>query len=137
MTEITDDFGITVLSLAADPVARVDPTATVSEIARALVDVEVGALVVGEGGEVEGIVSERDVVRALAAGLDPHATCAADIAHRELIWCDASASITEVANEMMDRYVRHVLVEEDGRLVGIVSARDLLGAYASADLPEG
>jgi len=36
-----------------------------------------------------------------------------------------------VANEMMDRYVRHVLVEEDGRLVGVVSARDLLGVYAT------
>jgi CBS domain-containing protein len=33
----------------------------------------------------------------------------------------------------MERYVRHVLIEEDGRLVGIVSARDLLGAYASGE----
>jgi CBS domain-containing protein len=34
---------------------------------------------------------------------------------------------------MMDRYVRHVLVESDGRLVGVVSARDLLGAYVASD----
>lgn len=34
---------------------------------------------------------------------------------------------------MMEHYVRHVLVEHDGRLVGIVSARDVLGAYVSAD----
>jgi CBS domain-containing protein len=34
---------------------------------------------------------------------------------------------------MMEHYVRHVLLEEDGRLVGIVSMRDLLGAYAAAD----
>jgi CBS domain-containing protein len=37
---------------------------------------------------------------------------------------------------MMEQYVRHVLVEDKGRLVGIVSARDLLGAYASEDLDE-
>jgi CBS domain-containing protein len=37
---------------------------------------------------------------------------------------------------MMDRYVRHVLVEEDGSLVGIVSARDVLGAYAAADVDD-
>jgi CBS domain-containing protein len=45
--------------------------------------------------------------------------------------------MAEVAEEMMDCYVRHVLVEDGGRLVGIVSARDLLGAYVSADvIPE-
>jgi CBS domain-containing protein len=38
-----------------------------------------------------------------------------------------------VATEMMEHWARHALVEEDGRLVGIVSARDLLGAYAAAD----
>lgn len=53
--------------------------------------------------------------------------------HRELVWCDASATIAEVATEMMEHDVRHVLVEDDGRLVGVVPARDLLGAYASAD----
>ena len=42
--------------------------------------------------------------------------------------------LAEVAEEMCERYVRHVLVEEDGRLVGIVSARDLLGVYAAAEV---
>jgi CBS domain-containing protein len=43
--------------------------------------------------------------------------------------------VAEVAEEMMEHYVRHVLVEDAGRVVGIVSARDLLGAYAAAELP--
>ena len=64
---------------------------------------------------------------------DPATTRASDVAHRTLVWCDAEATVTEVATEMMECYIRHVLVEEDGRLVGIVSARDLLGAYASGD----
>ena len=38
-----------------------------------------------------------------------------------------------VAVQMMDQYVRHILVEDDGRLAGIVSARDLLGVYAIGD----
>jgi CBS domain-containing protein len=41
--------------------------------------------------------------------------------------------VAEVATEMMTAYVRHVLVEEDGRLVGVISVRDLLGVYASGD----
>jgi len=40
--------------------------------------------------------------------------------------------VAEVATEMMDRYVRHVLIEDGGRFVGIVSARDLLGVYATS-----
>lgn len=133
MTNIADRFGMSVAALAADEVARIKPDATLHEVADALAAGDVGALVVGERDEVDGIVSERDVVRALADRRDPDATHASHIAHRELVWCDASATIAEVATEMMEHYVRHVLVEEDGRLVGIVSARDLLGAYAAAD----
>ena len=48
------------------------------------------------------------------------------------MWCDESATVGEVATEMMEQYVRHVLVERDGDLIGIVSARDLLGAFAAA-----
>ena len=55
---------------------------------------------------------------------------AADIAHTRLFWCDASTTVAEVATQMMAQYVRHILVEDNGRLAGIVSARDLLGVYA-------
>ena len=46
----------------------------------------------------------------------------------------AEATVAEVAQQMMTSYVRHVLVEDDGELVGVVSARDLLGTYATADI---
>jgi CBS domain-containing protein len=82
---------------------------------------------------VRGVVSERDVVRAIAAGSDPAMTSALEIGWTELSWCEATATVAEVAEEMMERYIRHVLVKNDGRLVGVVSARDLLGAYAAAD----
>ena len=82
----------------------------------------------------EAIVSERDLVIALAGRRDPATTTAADIANDTLVWCDAEAPIAEVAELMMTRYVRHVLVERDGRLVGIVSARDLLGAFAGGEV---
>jgi CBS domain-containing protein len=93
-------------------------------------------LVVGQGDDVLGVVSERDVVRALAAHRGVGETTAAEIAHRDLVWCDAHADVADVAEEMMERYVRHVLVERNGRLVGIVSARDILGAYASGEFAD-
>jgi CBS domain-containing protein len=124
--------GMSVLAFLGDPVARVGPDASVDAVADLLVSGEVGALVVGDQEKVDGIVSERDVVRALAARRDPASTRAIDIATTELVWCDESATVGEVATEMMEQYVRHVLVERDGDLIGIVSVRDLLGAFAAA-----
>jgi CBS domain-containing protein len=121
-----------VAALTGDPVLRVAADADLNAVARAMADQEVGTLVVGDEDRPEAIISERDLVKALAEGRDPATTTAGELAHTTLIWCEASSTVADVAQEMMDRYVRHVLVEEDGRLVGIVSARDLLGVYASA-----
>jgi CBS domain-containing protein len=130
---IADIGTLPVSTYASDVVARVSGGADLWELAESLVEADVGALAIGDGNQVTAVVSERDVVRALAARRDPSSTTANDIAHRELVWCDANSTVAEVAEEMMDHYVRHVLLEDRGRLVGIVSARDLLGAYAAAD----
>jgi CBS domain-containing protein len=122
--------------LASGAIARVAPDADLHRVADALVEAGVGALVVGDADRADAIVSERDLVVALSERRDPAGTTAADIAHDTLVWCDVEAPVVEVAEQMMEHYVRHVLVEEDGRLVGVVSARDLLGAYAGDDLPE-
>lgn len=134
MTDVAD---LPVSALTGEPVACTSPDATLLEVAREMAERDVGALVVGRPDAVQGVVSERDIVRALAAGRDPAATRAADVANTDLVWCDTTSTVAEVAAEMMERYVRHVLVEEEGRLVGVVSARDLLGVYAAAgmDLP--
>jgi CBS domain-containing protein len=121
-------------ALVADNTVRVAAGATLLEVARELAAQDVGIVVVEtDDRTVSGVVSERDVVHALGTGREPATIRAADVASTELVWCDASATISEVAEEMMERWIRHVLVERNGRLVGVVSARDLLGAYAAAD----
>lgn len=115
----------------ADEVVRVPHDATLLDVARQLVSSEVGAVVVGDADLVEGLVSERDLVRAVAAGHDLGAVRAFDAASRALVWCSPDATVAEVAELMMEKYVRHVLVGEPGAMAGIVSARDLLGAYVS------
>jgi CBS domain-containing protein len=124
-----------VSTLIGDSVIFVAPDATLVAVADGLTTNDIGALAVGDGERPSGIISERDIVHALAARRPPETTRAIDIANTDLIWCEASATVPQVAAEMMERYVRHVLVEEKGRLVGIVSARDLLGAYAATDAP--
>ena len=127
---------MTVSVLTGGPVIRVAPDANLHEVADTLVEASVGAVIVGGDDRASGIVSERDVVGALAERRDPATTRARDIAHTTLVWCDAEATVAEVAELMMERYVRHVLVEDDGGLVGVVSARDLLGVYAGAELAD-
>ena len=138
MTDISVPGSIPISSVTGEPVARVAANATVADVARAIVARDVGAIVVGDDEQPTALVSERDIVRVVAAGQDPATVPAADIASTQLVWCDAEATVDEVAVRMMDRYIRHILVERDGVLAGIVSARDLLGVYsAEADLDFG
>lgn len=136
MTDKLPSPGSTPISdVTGDPVVRVATDATVADVAEAIIGREVGVIVVGDDERPAALVSERDVVRVVAAGNDPTSASALDVASKKLVWCDANATVDEVAIRMMDHYVRHILVERDGELVGIVSARDLLGVYgAGADI---
>jgi CBS domain-containing protein len=131
MTPTTTAATLPVSSLIGAPVADIRPDASLVDVALGLQVAGVGALVVRDGEQPAGIVSERDLVGAIVAGRDLTSTRAREIAQDALVWCDAEATVAEVAIEMLDNYVRHVLVEDDGRLVGVVSARDLLGVYAT------
>ncbi|CAN3128416.1 cyclic nucleotide-binding/CBS domain-containing protein [Mycobacterium sp. smrl_JER01] len=131
MTEIPAAGSILVSTITGDSVVRVPADATVADVAAAITTGGVGAIVVGDDPRPEALVTERDVVRVVASGQDPAGVPAAEVASKKLIWCDADDTVARVATRMMDRYIRHVLVERDGALVGIVSARDLLGVYAA------
>jgi CBS domain-containing protein len=121
-----------IIVYTSDEVASISPKASLLDAVKELVAGGVGLLVVGTPESVQGVLSERDVVRAIAAGRDPAATPVADVARSGLVWCEPTATVAEVATLMMTEYVRHVLVGAGDQLVGVVSARDLLGAYASA-----
>lgn len=130
MADIASAGSSSVSRLIGDTVIRIPRDATLADAARVLTGSEIGAVLIGDDDRPQALVSERDLVHAVAAGRDPSVTPAVDVASTDLVWCDVDSTVDEVAVEMMDRYIRHVLVEEEGALVGIVSARDLLGAYS-------
>jgi CBS domain-containing protein len=134
---ITAASDIPVGSLAGGAVEWIRADAPLVEAARRLADDSIGALVVGDGTEPVGVLSERDVVRAVADERDQAATTVADVMTQDLRWCDIDASVGEVAAEMMSHYVRHLLLQEAGSLAGIVSIRDLLGALTTVEDVEG
>ncbi|SNS71471.1 CBS domain-containing protein [Geodermatophilus saharensis] len=111
-------------------VVTVDPAASVRDALTLLAQHGIGALVVSStGSTVEGIVSERDVVRGLHASGPPvlegpvSALMTADV-HT----CPPTASVHDLARTMTDLRVRHVPVTQDGRLLGIVSIGDVVKA---------
>jgi len=131
-----DPSSLPIADLTGDTVICVPPSSSLREVAETLTTQGIGAVGVGSPAEIVGIVSERDVVGAVAAGFESAVTTAADIAETELVWATPESTVAEVAAEMLDHWVRHVLVGTEGKVVGIVSARDLLGAYSAASTPE-
>ena len=115
----------------SDDLIRIEPDATLHQVAQRLAAAGVGALVVTDGDRVAGIISERDVVRAAASGKDLDSATAVELGTRRVVTCTPDTTIHAAAQLMMEHYVRHLLVEDRNGLVGMVSARDLLGAYAS------
>ena len=78
-----------------------------------------------------GVVTERDIVRAVARDLDLATTPVADIAATRLVWASPLATVGEVAGEMMEDYVRHILVGDGTTVEGVVSMRDVIAAYTT------
>jgi CBS domain-containing protein len=99
-------------------------SASVREAAAIMHQRGVGSVVVvdAESRHV-GILTERDLVAAVAQGLDAH--CVAELMTREPLALPAHAFAYEAALTMIDNRIRHVLVTEDERLIGVVSERDL------------
>jgi CBS domain-containing protein len=111
-----------------DFVATVAPEATVSEVLAELAEHGVGALVVtGDGAQIAGIVSERDIVRALHhRGIAILSEPVSTVMTADVHTCSPDASVDSLMAVMTERRIRHVPVVVDGALAGIVSIGDVV-----------
>ena len=116
-----------ILRAKGDTVFTVAPTDTVGRVAELLHSKRIGALVVTEGDRVVGIVSERDIVRAVAGGdvkVTSHPVSAYMTA--DVVFAEPGETLDSLLSRMTDRRFRHLPVVQAGRLVGIVSIGDLV-----------
>lgn len=96
---------------------------------------EIGALAVVRDGVVVGVFTERDVLRAVAAGADPMETPVGAYMTPDPVKVGPEVEVEEAARKMIVLGVRHLPVAEGDRVVGMLSARDLLGPLVwDADL---
>jgi CBS domain-containing protein len=108
-------------------VVTVEPAASLADIVQILAEKRIGAVVVVERGAIRGIISERDIVRALAkhAG-DALRKLATDCMTAKVVTCEPAETIHDVMQKMTTGRFRHLPVVEDGRLAGIVSIGDVV-----------
>lgn len=108
-------------------VFAVDAGASVLEAVQLMVGMNVGSLLVTEGGEITGIVTERDYLRRVTLeGRTDRDTPVGEIMSSPLVVVTPDTSIDECMAVMTDRRIRHLPVVEDGQVVGLVSIGDLV-----------
>ncbi len=117
-----------ILGAKGHEVLRIDGSATVLDAVKAMVEGNVGALIVTEGGEISGIVTERDYLRRVTLeGRDERTTPVREIMSAPFVYVGPDATIDECMAIMTERRFRHLPVLVDEReLVGIVSIGDVV-----------
>ena len=117
-----------ILSRKGRSVNTIEPTAPVTAAVKLMAQRRVGALVVTEpDGRIAGIISERDIVRALNdAGPSALSSSVADTMTRKVVTCAETISVVEIMERMTRGKFRHVPVAKRGRLAGIVSINDVV-----------
>jgi CBS domain-containing protein len=114
------------------PVVSLDRDTTLRTAAMVLRDKAIGAVAVTGRRGLIGIVSERDLVRSMADGLDPDVLGIGAVMSESLQPVDAGASLREAADMMIELGVRHLPVVADDEVVGMLSIRDALGGLCAS-----
>jgi CBS domain-containing protein len=117
---------------AMSPLAvEVGPGHTLRHAAGLMAERNVGAaVVIDPEGEGPGILTERDVLRAIAAGEDPGAVLVADHVTTSVVYAEPSWSLDDAAAAMIDGGFRHLVVMQGPDVLGVLSVRDIARVWA-------
>mgnify|MGYP001598349298 CR=1 FL=1 len=121
-----------ILKEKGSEVLTVDVDTGVPEVARIMMDKNIGALLVEDDGKLCGIVTERDVVRILGrTGCDMDGVRAADIMVKSenLLVAEADDQNDYVMAVMVQKNFRHMPIVDEGEIVGLISIRDVVKAH--------
>jgi CBS domain-containing protein len=115
----------------------VEPTTPLTEVAKRMVAKDVGAVLVFDEGKLSGILTERDVLRAVADGIDEATTLVRDRMTPNPETLDADDTTEHAAVLMIHGGFRHLPVIEAGEVVGVLSIRDLMRVVLEDSVPRG
>ena len=117
-----------ILKTKGNACATTKPDATLADVASELASRRIGALVVSKDGKsVDGIISERDIVRAIAnSGKDALTNPVSTVMTSDVVTCSRHDSMEELMKTMSQKRFRHLPVTEDGKLCGMISIGDVV-----------
>ncbi len=92
---------------------------------------QTGSVVILDGRRIAGIVTERDVLRTVAAGRDASQVMVGEVMTTDVITTGPDTSVQDAARTMAEHWIRHLPVVENDELVGIISQRDITGVFAA------
>lgn len=105
---------------------------TLADAAAKMWEQQTGSLLVMDGEELLGIITERDILKAVATDVALNETRVSDAMTKDLVTAHPSDSLREAAAVMAEKWIRHLPVVERGKVLGIISQRDLTGVLAGA-----
>jgi CBS domain-containing protein len=120
-------MGKSIRDLMTSNPQKLESGSSVMEAARLMRDKDAGIVPIVEGDRLVGTITDRDItIRVVAEGKDPESTTVGEISSRELVTIDPQQSLDEALRLMARHQVRRLpVVEEDGKLVGIVAQADV------------
>ncbi len=120
------------LDSKGDEVISIVQDASVFDAIKLMADRAVGSLLVMDGDELQGIVTERDYARkVIIKGRSSESTPVADIMTTDLVTASPMQSVNDCMNLMSERRIRHLPIVMDGKVVGLISIGDLVQAIIS------
>lgn len=115
--------------ISGQDLSVISKTQTVFDAAKLMTERRIGALPVLEGERVVGIFSERDVMnRVVARNLNPQKTTVEQVMTKDLIVAEPDEDIETIITRMKQSNIRHLPIVQEGKLLGLLSIRDLLWA---------
>lgn len=119
--------GIRVREVMRNKVVSIEDSASIMECAKKMAKEEVGSLVIQQGNEVKGIITEQDLARkALAKGLDPKATKVNKLMVKKVYTIGPDNDVYEAVVKMGKQKIKHLPVIENEKLMGIISYKDII-----------
>jgi CBS domain-containing protein len=105
---------------------------TLTEACEKMRHAQTSSMLIMDDERLVGIVTERDVVKAVAQGLDPKETRVKDLMTTDIVTIGPMTTLKEAANIMATKWIRHLPIVEGSKVVGMISQRDLTGVLAAA-----
>lgn len=107
------------------------PSETLKDAASRMWAQQTGSLLVMDGDDLVGIITERDIMKSIARSSDAGTTPVSAVMTTSVLTVSPDTSLHQAARHMASRWIRHLPVVDDGRVVGMVSQRDLVGILAA------